>query len=89
MSAKWVLSNLPFVLFLSFLITIYIANRHYSEKNLREIQSLKTNVKELRRHYLSEKSLLMKESKQSQVAKEVKGMGLSNKGKHPIKINVD
>lgn len=89
MSAKWVLSNLPFVIFLGLLTTIYIANRHYSEKNIREIQSLQDDVDKLRWHYLSLKSDLMKESKQSEVAKAVKRQGLSNKGKHPIKIKLD
>ena len=39
-SSGWVLKNLPFVLFVSFLALIYIANAHYSEKKVREIQML-------------------------------------------------
>ncbi len=89
LSAKWVLSNLPFVFFLGLLITVYIANRHYSEKNIREIQAIQQEVDELRWHYLSLKSALMKESKQSEVAKEVSQLGLSNKGEHPVKILVE
>ena len=88
-SAKWVLSNLPFVFFLGLLTTVYIANRHYSEKNIREIQALQEEVDQLRWHYLSLKSDLMKESKQSEVAKEVSSLGLSNKGEHPVKIRVE
>ena len=89
MAAKWILSNLLFVFFLSFLVTIYIANRHYSEKNVREIQALQDNVDRLRWHYLSLKSDLMKKSKQSEVEKTVAADGLSNKGKHPIKLSAN
>ena len=88
-AAKWILSNLLFVFFLGFLVTIYIANRHYSEKNVREIQALQDNVDRLRWHYLSLKSDLMKKSKQSEVEKSVEQEGLSNKGKHPIKLSVN
>ena len=70
-------------------MTIYIANRHYSEKNVREIQALQDNVDRLRWHYLSLKSDLMKKSKQSEVEKSVEQEGLSNKGKHPIKLSVN
>jgi hypothetical protein len=89
MAAKWVLTNLPFVFFLGFLVTIYIANRHYSEKAIREIQTLQEDVDRSRWHYLSLKSDLMKRSKQSEIAKEVEELGLSNKGQHPIKILVE
>lgn len=88
-AAKWILSNLLFVFFLGFLVTIYIANRHYSEKNVREIQALQDNVDRLRWHYLSLKSDLMKKSKQSEVEKSVEKEGLSNKGKHPIKLSTN
>jgi len=88
-AAKWILSNLLFVFFLGFLVTIYIANRHYSEKNIREIQALQDDVDRLRWHYLSLKSDLMKNTKQSEVEKAVKVDGLSNKGKHPIKLSVE
>lgn len=88
-AAKWILSNLLFVFFLGFLVTIYIANRHYSEKNVREIQALQDDVDRLRWHYLSLKSDLMKKSKQSEVEKSVVKEGLSNKGKHPIKLSVN
>jgi len=88
MAAKWILSNLMFVFFLGFLVTIYIANTHYSEKNIREIQALQDEVDRSRWLYLSLKSDLMKKSKQSEVEKTVKNEGLSNRGKHPIKIKV-
>lgn len=88
-AAKWILSNLLFVSFLGFLVTIYIANRHYSEKNVREIQAVQEDVDRLRWYYLSLKSDLMKKTKQSEVAKAVGEKGLSNHGKHPVKITIE
>jgi len=88
-AARWVLTNLSFVFFLGLLTTIYIANRHYSEKNIRDIQALQDDVDRLRWHYLSLKSDLMKSSKQSEVAGAVKELGLSNSGKHPVKLKIE
>ena len=88
-SAKWVLGNLPFVFFVGLLATAYIANRHYSEKAVRDIQTLQEDVQKLRLHYLSLKSDLMYNTKQSEVEKAVIGQGLTNKGKQPKKIIVD
>ncbi|MEM1119912.1 MAG: FtsL-like putative cell division protein [Bacteroidota bacterium] len=87
-AAKWILSNLTFVFFLAALVTIYIANTHYSEKNIREIQLLQDEVDRSRWLYYSLKSDLMKKTKQSEVQEAVKTKGLSNRGKHPIKIAV-
>lgn len=88
-SAKWVLSNLPFVFFIGLLATAYIANRHYSEKAVRDIQNLQEDVQKLRLHYLSLKSELMFDTKHSEVEKVVAEEGLSNKGGQPIKLEVD
>ncbi len=76
MSAAWVLQNLPFVLFLGFLGTIYIANAHYAERTVREIQKLQEDVKEQRRIYNSLQAEVMFESKKSELAKSVRPLGL-------------
>ncbi len=89
LSAKWVLQNLPYVLFLGILGTIYIANRHYAEKNVRDIQTIQEDVEKLRWHYLSLKSTLMQESKHSEINRKMKEKGLGNTGKQPVKINVE
>jgi cell division protein FtsB len=75
-SASVVLKNLPFVLFLGFLAVIYIANTHFAEKQVREIQILQREVKELKRQYNSLKSDLMFESRLSEIGEEVARMGL-------------
>lgn len=79
MSASLVLKNLPFVLFLAFLTIIYISNTHLAEKQIREIQSLQKEVKELKRHYNSLKSEIMLNSRLAEVEGEAKALGLRKK----------
>ena len=48
-----ILRNLAFLLFLGFLAIIYIANAHLAERNVRRIQELQRDVKEMRWYYMS------------------------------------
>ncbi|HRH65954.1 MAG TPA: FtsL-like putative cell division protein [Bacteroidia bacterium] len=59
---------MPFILFVTLLIIGYIANSYYAERVIREIDRTKTELKEKRAEYISTKSLLMNNSRQSQVA---------------------
>lgn len=79
MSASLILKNLPFVLFLGFLTVVYIANAHLAEKQVRQIQSLQKEVKELKRQYNSLKSEIMFESRLAEVEDEVEGLGLKKR----------
>ncbi len=88
-SAELVFKNLPFVLFLSFIAMIYIANAHYSEKKVRQIQRLQSELKQQRWQYMSLKSELMYQSKRSEVIKTVKPLGLKASKKRPNKIVVN
>ncbi|MBI5916168.1 MAG: hypothetical protein HY842_12400 [Bacteroidetes bacterium] len=76
MGASLVLKNLPFVLFLSFLTVIYIANSHYAEKQVRQIQTLQKEVKELKRQYNSLKSEIMFKSRLAEIGEDVESLGL-------------
>jgi len=76
LAVEWVLKNLTFTLFLGFLAIIYIANTHFAEKNIREIQVLQRDLKELRWYYKSLLSENMYNSKQSVVAEKVAQDGL-------------
>lgn len=88
-SAELVFKNLPFVLFLGFIAMIYIANAHYSEKKVRQIQNLQGELKQQRWQYMSLKSELMYQSKRSEVIKSVKPLGLKAKKQRPNKIVVN
>ena len=89
MSSEWILKNLPFVLFLVFLTIAYIANAHYSEKKIRAIQNLESEVKELKWEFKSLKSGVMYSTKQSEVVKAVAPMGLKPMKGKPKKIIVE
>ncbi|MFN4257155.1 MAG: FtsL-like putative cell division protein [Saprospiraceae bacterium] len=71
-----VFGNLSFLLFLGFLGIIYIANAHFAEKRVRDIQRLQKEIKELKWEYMSIKSNLMFRSMQSQIDTSVENSGL-------------
>jgi len=77
---------LPFIIYVAFLGMIYIANRHFAEKNIRDIDKLSREVKEHTWDYKTLKSDLMLKSTQTEVAKRVDTLGLSELIEPPQKI---
>lgn len=88
-TSEWILKNVPFVLFLGFLATIYIANAHYAERNVRRIQVIQKELKEMRWQYMSLQSDNMYNSKRSEIVESVKPEGLKPLRSKPKKIVVD
>ena len=81
--------HVPFVLFLGLIAILYIANGYYADDKIREENKLKNEIKELRTQFISSKSDLMFESKQSQVAKAVLQLGLKEPVIAPMIIEQD
>ena len=83
-----VVSQLPFVLFLTLLLLIYIGNRYHAERVIRRSLELQTELGELRAKAISTASELEYLSNQSQVARLVrqKELGLKYPEKPPVKI---
>lgn len=79
---------LPKVLFTVLFILIYIANTYTAEKSIREIQSIKSELEDLRADYTTMKADYMAISKQSEVAKKVEKYGLKESKKPPFKVIV-
>ncbi|WP_420316080.1 FtsL-like putative cell division protein [Ekhidna sp.] len=77
---------LPQILFLAFLCLLYIGNRHYAEKKIRDINHLETEVEDLRADYTTLKADFMYESKQSEVAKRAAELGLKESKELPVLI---
>jgi hypothetical protein len=77
---------LPFLLFISFLCMLYIANSHMAVKNIRDIDKLNKEVKELSWEYKSLKADLMFKSKLTEVAKKVDTLGIKELTEPPKKI---
>lgn len=88
-SAQLIFKNFPFVLFLGFLIILYIANAHYAEKKVRQIQSLQKEIKDYRRQYNALEAEIMYESKLSQIGENVKDMGLRKTARGLKKVVVE
>lgn len=79
---------LPFLIFLCVLGMIYIANSHMAVKNIRDIDRLNKEVKELSWEYKSLKADLMFKSKQTEVEAKVDTLGLRALIEPPKKIIV-
>ncbi len=77
---------MPFVIFLAMLGMIYIANRHFTEKSIRQIDKLNKEVKELSWDYKTLKAELMQKSTQTEVAKQVDTLGLKEPIEPPMKL---
>jgi PhoPQ-activated pathogenicity-related protein len=80
---------LPFILYVAFLGMLYIANRHLSEKNLRAIDKLTKEVKELNWDYKSTKADLAYKSTLTEVAKRVDTLGIKVSVEPPQKLTIE
>lgn len=88
MSKEAATEMMPFIIFIAFLGMIYIGNRHFAEKNIRDIDKLNKEVKELSWDYKTLKADLMLKSTQTEVAKKVDTFGLKEPVEPPKKILV-
>jgi hypothetical protein len=77
---------LPFILFLAFLGMLYIGNMHLAEKNIRDIDKIGKEVKELSWDYKTTKADLAYKSTLSEVAKRVDTLGIKESVVPPQKL---
>lgn len=80
---------LPFFIFISFLGMVYIGNRHFAENNIRDIDKLSKEVKELSWDFKTLKADLMLKSTQTEVAKLVDTLDLIEPNEPPKKIIIE
>ncbi|NJN27395.1 MAG: hypothetical protein HC819_16190 [Cyclobacteriaceae bacterium] len=80
---------LPHTLFFTLIGIIYIGNNHWAEKTIRKIDNMQAEVEELRADYTSLKADYMFASKQSEVARKVKKIGLKESNTPPNKLIID
>ncbi|NCO54129.1 MAG: hypothetical protein COS14_07090 [Bacteroidetes bacterium CG02_land_8_20_14_3_00_31_25] len=88
LSREVILKQFPFVIYLTFIAIILIANRYGAEKVVRNTQSITNELKELKAEQISVTSELMRLSQQSEVIKLVNQyeIGLSELIEPPKKI---
>ncbi len=80
------LKQIPFIIFITFLAVIYIANSYNAEKTIIEINRTKRQLEELRYEYITTKSKLMFQSKQSEVAYRLSASQVKESIVPPIKL---
>ena len=85
-TAEKATSALPFILFIAFLGMIYIGNMHLAEKNIRDIDKLTKDVKELSWDYKTTKADLAYKSTLTEVAKRADTLGVKESLEPPQKI---
>ena len=69
LSKESTLKKLPFIFFLCFLAICYIASGYYADDQIRGVNRLTNEIKELRTQYIVVKDSLVIKSKQTEVAK--------------------
>ncbi|WP_295655344.1 FtsL-like putative cell division protein [uncultured Mucilaginibacter sp.] len=80
---------LPFILYLAFLGMLYIANMHLAEKNIRLIDKLGKEVKELNWDYKTTKAELAFKSTLSEVEKRADTLGIKASVQPPQKLTIE
>jgi hypothetical protein len=80
---------LPKIFFVMLLGIIYIGNTHSADRTVRAINKMQSEVEDMRAEYTTLKAEVMFASKQSEVARRAKDLGLRESLKPPFKIVVD
>ena len=82
----WVVKNIPFFLFLAVLAVLYIANGHYADKTIRNINSTAIQLKELQYEYKTVKSEMMYKSREAEMVGAAAPLGLKISPEPPVHI---
>nr|WP_294907484.1 FtsL-like putative cell division protein [uncultured Lacibacter sp.] len=83
---QWIVKNVPYFLFLSVLAIIYIANGHYADNTIRNINKTTRQLKEQEYEYKTLNGKLMFQNRLSEVAKATEQIGLKENIQQPIKL---
>jgi len=86
LSREWVTSNIPFLFYVAVLTMVYIGNTYNTEKKYKDIERTKNELKELRYRYITTKSALMFQCRQSEISKKAIVYGLKETLFPPYKI---
>ncbi|MFT3845299.1 MAG: FtsL-like putative cell division protein [Lacibacter sp.] len=83
---QWIVKNVPYFLFLSLLAIIYIANGHYADNTIRNINKTTRQLKEQEYEYKTLNGRLMFQNRLSEVSKAVEPIGLKENIQQPLKL---
>ena len=85
----WIIKHFGFFMFLALLAVIYIANGHWADNTMREINITQKQVKDMEYEYKNLKSLEMYRSRESQVMQAASAMGLKPAAEPPVKLEIE
>jgi hypothetical protein len=85
---KWIVNNIPYLIFMALLAIFYISNSATAERNRSAAGKLEEELKELRYKYISTKSSVMYLSNPSQISNRLKETGIRENVVPPVKIFV-
>ncbi|MEO8823708.1 MAG: FtsL-like putative cell division protein [Ginsengibacter sp.] len=83
---RWIVKNIPFYFFIAALAIIYIANGHYADKTMRNINNTEKDLKEKEYEFKTVKQEVIFRSKESELAKAVEPLGLKPLMAPPFRI---
>ncbi len=83
-----VIRQLPYLLFVAFLVVCYIGYGYYTEQTIKEIYQVEEELKELHSEYITTKSKLMYQSHRSEVVEMTRPLGLKESTEPPKKLVV-
>jgi len=83
---RWIVKNIPFYLFASALALVYIANGHYADKMVRDINASAKNLKEKEYQFKTVKRDVIFRSKESELARAVEPLGLRELTVPPVRL---
>jgi cell division protein FtsL len=86
---QWIVKHLPFFLFIAVLAVVYIANGHYSDKTIRNINTAKNQLKQLQYEYKDLKAEVMFKGKESEIVRTVEPLGLKRLVQPPALLKAD
>ena len=85
---RWIVKNSSFFLFLAALAVVYIANGHMADNTIRKINDTGRRLKDLQYEYKTLKSEMMFKSRESEMVKAARPLGLIMDSIAPYKIRL-
>ncbi|MBE0642385.1 MAG: hypothetical protein IH599_10135 [Bacteroidales bacterium] len=86
LTREQVVKSLPFMFYLAMLALLYISNSYYAERTVMQSYHLRKEIKELRYAFVTGRSTLMFESKQTEVARRLEPVGVKETRIPPVKL---
>ena len=81
---QWIVKNVPFFLFLALLAVLYIANGHYADNTIRNINKTTRLLKEQQYEFKTLNGKLMFQNRLTEVSRVVETIGLRENIQQPI-----